>query len=117
MVYKYLYQWMGKLLQLSEEFPKPSKVFSGALFATYFMASQNEGNMPISYISISVNYTFLLISGLFVTRLPESFVGHCPLSVSHGLPSTVTQWKFQQQGDFRDNRKRPYSFRLSTGEK
>ena len=60
MVYKYLYQWMGKLLQLSEEFPKPSKVFSGALFATYFMASQNEGNMPISYISISVNYTFFV---------------------------------------------------------
>ena len=73
---------MGKLLQLSEDFPKPSEVFSGVLFTTYFMVSENEGNMPISLSGKLVeNLNFskhhfilisLLISGLFEIRLPEN---------------------------------------------
>ncbi len=56
-IYLYLYEFIGKLLDLStSEFPEPRHVFSGVIFTAFYMAALEEGNRlimryPLAYIS------------------------------------------------------------------
>ena len=42
-VYRHAYLFLGKLLHLTHEFPKPCELFSGAVWTAFYMVEQHQG--------------------------------------------------------------------------
>ena len=54
-VYRHAYLFLGKLLHLTHEFPKPCELFSGAVWTAFYMVTQHQGESPTLSFSPTPN--------------------------------------------------------------
>lgn len=56
-IYRHAYQFLGKLLFLTHEFPEPKNLFSGAVWTAFYMLSVHQGEFHLGGILRSFRKT------------------------------------------------------------
>ena len=59
-IYRYAYEFLGKLLYLSHEFPPPKDVFSGAVFSAFYIVNAQPSKFlnPLNCVTGFTHYIF-----------------------------------------------------------